>query len=615
MADVNELIGKALDKDLSSYQRRKHIEELAQAEGSADEVHGALKQLLTDDDAYVQREAIQSIKKAGHPRAAADLAEYVASAEDADDYVRRDIIEVLGNLGDPSAKPVLEELTKSDRYTLSYAARRALETLEKAAPPPPPEPEPVTEAPEPVAVEEPAPKESEPEKEPEPAPEADEPEKPSEPEAKEEEPKPVEVKPVEPKPVEVKPIEAKPAEPKPPPPPEPKAESEPEPPPLPPAPSDLDWKRMPRLRAFFTDSWDEVRGWYAVKLQAERELVPLDQKLLDITIALERRRADKDDDIADCQKAIQEDEARIEALNNQARRKRKELDARRAEAKTFWWPFKVFFSPSTRNQHEAAIEELIEGLKEADREIDDREKALKEGCDQLEELSAPLRKLMLESKDLAAGMQEKKQVIVDMHERINERVRKIVCGTGDEELHKRLHPVSDGRRDDPFLKTCIDEIQDAALTSESLEEALKKHKEATAAHRSRCGKASDAMAAQISNGFVIHDEDRSADVRLSAVLRFTEDSSFFGGYSNAEGSAKGRGSAKARYSVEEIDWRPTEGFSESVNQFSGAWEDLGEHLAHEALAHAKCTAAKRTVSDYVDYLRSELERDLREGGR
>jgi hypothetical protein len=369
---------------------------------------------------------------------------------------------------------------------------------------------------------------------------------------------------------------------------------------------------MPRLAAFFDDAWDEVKTWYAEKIQAEREVVPMEKEHLDTIIGIERRRADKDDEMAACRKSIQENETRIEALQNSTRRKKREREMRQVEAEGFWWTIKTFFFPSVHSEWEADVKRLEEEILDDKRQREKARDKLSALNKELAELAAPLADLKAKSARLKKEMRQRRKTIVKMHGRIAKRIFRIVCGTADEELRRRLNPLTQRGDADPFLRTCIDEIQDVALSLKGLRTKLVKHRKATGQCGQRCVEAANALGQGFREGFSIETSERDAKIKLSGDLRFQEESSFFGGYKNAEGWARGTGTATASYAVEEVDWQPSAALGEAVTAYHNTWEELGAQLAGEAFLQARRASAKRTVADYVAYLRSELERDLRE---
>ena len=597
--DLQELLTKVLDAGVAGYERRKIIEELTSLDADPDRIHDTLVALLADEDSYIQREAVKAIGKRMHARAAAELIRFLETKMGKDEYVNRDAVETLEKLGDPSAMSVLKNLSSASSFTLSYAARHAFEALEKIAPAsrtePPAIETPKTEtAPEAPMLE---PKTS-------PVPDASEqrvsapPPPPTASTMEEDAPAKVPIYDSLPKPPAVDTSFPPPTT----------ETSSSKPKDVPP----LNWDRMPRLAAFFDDAWDEVKQWYAEKIQSERELVPLENEHLETMVAIERRRADKDDEIAACRKSIEGLATRIEAIENGIRRKKREYELHDATTEDFWWTIKAFFVPGLRSELKADLERLKEEITEDKRLRKETQAKRTALLKELTDLTDPLDDLMTQSKKLKKEMRTRRKSIVKMHGRITRRIFRIVCGTGDEELHRRLDPLARRHGADPFLRKCIDEIQDVALTLKGLNTKLKKHRKAVRQCGQQCTESADALGQAFRDGFSIDSSERKSTIKLLGRLRFLEESSFFGGYSNAEGSASGSGSATASYVVEETDWRPTPALGEAVNVYHETWETLGARLAGEALLQARRAVAQRTVSDYVAYLRSELERDLRE---
>ena len=59
-------------------------------------------------------------------------------------------------------------------------------------------------------------------------------------------------------------------------------------------------------------------------------------------------------------------------------------------------------------------------------------------------------------------------------------------------------------------------------------------------------------------------------------MNFKEESSFFGGYSNASGAANGKGTATMRYEISETKWEPVASLEENLGKFRARFERLGE---------------------------------------
>jgi len=647
MAQLEELIQTVTDTSGSSFGRRMAVSDLGRSDD--DRAFHALAALLTDDDQYLRREVVSALARKDDYRTIEPLIEALG---DSDDYIQRDAAAALGKLGDVRAVEPLKMLTEDDSYSVRDAAKRALEAIEReprtlAPPPPQPELEIETES---SVVEEAAATTvgEEPEAVPaevETAP--DEPQDESleiEPVDEEAVPEVIEeasedihvddagsilvaeaVKP--PAPLDIEPasspweqvaeiVTAAPLD-------IVTAEIVVEPTSQPAAeiglpsgalllgiPQGFSWDTARRMRAFFGDQLPDIQQAYELLREQQEKLITEEREHHEIVQQLSFRRADKDDDLGQCEDDIDTAREELQRLERSAARVRRDFNQARAEAEslshqlvTSIWPEKAKKSQQMRSEIEGTLRKL-QGKISATR---DRISELEE---EHSELAEPRKTLQAAAESTAADKDVAGELVRAANEAINEGIISTIRRLPREELEARLKQLGVLSADRTYFQACVSEMMAAVGEFDGTVAKLEKSDTEVEQAEDAAGQVIDSLGAAIAAGFHIAAVEKQTPVRLHGSLRFQEEHSFFGGYSGVSGSASGSGSGQATYSVDEVEWRSPADFQQQVAGFAEAWASYGEQTGRREMLSALSTAGRRIVAEYVHFIRTELERDF-----
>ena len=182
------------------------------------------------------------------------------------------------------------------------------------------------------------------------------------------------------------------------------------------------------------------------------------------------------------------------------------------------------------------------------------------------------------------------------------------------ERQDRLKQYAPTAADPVFFEICIEPLMralsEANQQTEHFQSIAEQNDEATAAAQQSLESLGEAIGA----GFYVGVADRKTNVRLTGSLRVSEQHGMFEGYRGADGWASGTGSGDASYQMEEVVWTSPADLPDAVRRFTEAWLRTGRSSARHQRLAAIADADRRTVAEYVRYLRSELERDFQEYG-
>ncbi len=649
MAELEELIQTATDASGSSFGRRMAVSDLGRSDD--DRAFQALATLLKDEDQYLRREVVSALARKRDYRAVEPLIEALI---DDDDYIQRDAAAALGKLGDIRAIEPLQMLSEDDSYSVRDAAKRALEAIEReprTPPQPPPSPPPAEIGLELPDVEDAAVEPEDEEQEEAPAPVETTPDEiqeepfPDEPVSDEvdsemeeesgedvavddipsvsmaevlESPASFEMEPVSapweqvteivaagPSEIVTAEIVVEPTT-------QPTAEIEPLPVDafLHGVPDGFSWESARRMQAFFEDQLPDVQRAYEQLHEQQKKLLIRERDHHEIVQQLGFRRADKDDDIAQCEDEIDAAKEKLLRLEQSAARARRELNRVKAEANSIGhhvssmiWPDKAKKNQQLRSDIEAALRKL-EQQTAATR---DRISELNE---QHAELTEPRKRLQAAAEGSTADTDAAGELVREASEEINERITRIVRHLPQDELDARLKQLGVMSADGAYFHACVTELMTALSELDGTLSQSKKADVESDEAVDLARQATDALGSAIASGFHVVDVEMQTPVRLNGSLHFKEDHSFFGGYSGASGSATGSGTGQASYSVDQMEWQSPGDFRQQVADFAESWALCGEQTARREMLSAMAVAGRRIVAEYIHFIRTELERDF-----
>jgi len=648
MAALEELIETAIDSGGSSFGRRMAVADLGKSDDNR--AFETLATLLDDEDQYLRREVVTALTRKGDHRTVEPL---IQALDDTDDYIQRDAAVALGRLGDVRAVDPLGTLLDHDSYSVRDAAKRALEAIEReprtlAQSPPPPAAE--TEVEPPAAEEKIVDTEDEKEQTPTVAVETAPEELHEEPDQIEavdeaflpdvdeetsdeidtddidsismaeglESLPPLDVEPVSspwepvtdiaaagPSGIVTAEIVVEPTSPAP-------GDVEP----LPPdafllgIPRAFSWETARRMRVFFADQLADVQQAYERLHEQQKKLLVAERKHHQTVQQLGFRRADKDDDLGQCEDDIDAAKEELRRLEQSAARARRDLNRVKTEANsmghqlvTSIWPDKGKKNQQMRSQIEAALRQLEHRITTIRGRISELNE--KHG-----ELAEPRKRLQAAAERLAADKDSSGDVMREASEEISERIMSTIRLLPRDELDSRFKQLGVLSTDGAYFHACVNgflsALSELGGTLSQLEKADTEVAEAADAAQQTC----ESLGTAIASGFHTATVEKQTPVRLSGSLHFKQDHSFFGGYSGASGSASGSGSGQASYSIEEVQWRAPTEFQNQVADFAESWGACGERTARREMLSASEIACRRIVAEYIHFIRTELERDF-----
>lgn len=615
MSEFEKLAAIAGDTTATSYERRQAIDELAKQRD--DRTVAVLASLLDEKDRYFRREVIAALSRM---RISGVVEPLLRALQDDDENIRRDAAAALGKCRDPRALEPLKGLLSDSAYFVRDAAERAVNELQEAGialdAGEQPEPDRVSEADQPVAPESDQPAET-------PAPPAATPATEEEDQPPRAEPPATEPPATEPPAAEIPlativddstPRDTVAAEPSPVAEPAPTVEPAPAAEPVPDRqpPTTIRWSACRRMRAFFGDELPDLQSDYEELFAHERRLRELDAEHQQVVSKFDWEQADKGDDLEELEAQIDEAESAITKLRREAANIRVDQNRVERDATSIGHQLAALVWTDKQRELDRQRGSLKSRLKTADEKLSWWQTQLEALHDRHERLRVPLEKLQAETRDLVHAKQAAADAFHRIRKEIDQRILGLLRTLPEETLTERLQMVCSDASRAENLRLVIDELRQWLVEATKSETELQAVQQRFKLLQDTTANSTSSLAEAISDGFEIVGVERETTVRLRARVRFKEKSSFAGGYSNADGSAEGTGSATASYTIDEIHWRPTADHAERIRQFAESWDNLGELAARQQMLEAEQAASERCVDECVCLLRLELERDFHE---
>jgi hypothetical protein len=663
MSDIAALIEAATDTSQASFRRKMAVADLARSkEPRATET---LIALLHDEDTYLRREVVSGLAKTEDPAAIEPL---IGVLEADDDYLLRDAAEALGRFGDRRAIQPLRKLLEDNSYSVRYAAERSLKQIDERQPPAKDggrrqvsAPETTTEQVKPESEERAGDRDAalsieedhvatatdaerqvdseSPSGQPSSPPSASDAE-PNEEDARQDVIQAMAVDDAESTespgvtdaadvatavtplaPVKaftaVQPVEdvvtaelSTPASD-----PWPQATERQTPAPPTYAHRGRDWDRARRFRTVFGTVAPELRDLYDALAAAEAGVLESEGKYRLVLDRLGDEQSASREGLTRLEKNLSQAAKELAELEREKKRHRRKQYKLEREASTLSFQIASFMSSERTRRNREEIRKLAAEISRLDAVAEATQARREKLQQQYDALAAPLKQLQQQAEELAETRASRRQAIGDAQEAIDIWMSDQLSRLPTEDLQQRIAELAESSPNATLLAICADELIRAAAEIEKYSVELLEAETTSEQSVAAAGAATDDLGATIAAGFRLASAERRTNVRLSGSLQFREERGTFGGFSGADGTARGSGSGQAVYTVDELQWNASSEFRSRVMAFKDAWTQCGTAAARSELLQVLVAAARRRVEDLTRLIRTEVERDFAAGGR
>ena len=618
MSEMNELFEVAEDKTQSSYRRRQAVSDILKEYPEDSRTLNLLNNLLGDADQHFKRDLVSAMRDVSSPQLLPVLKPMLS--ED-DDYLRRDIIQLIGKVGTADDLSLIEPLCDDKSFSVNYAAKQAVEAIKNRLPV-------IEKAPEPVEPVETAVEEN-PQEILEPVPEA-----PTAPEKPEPEPAiaPEVISALEP----VEPAADEAVKPEP-------TVSEKIPRELQQVPESIhnnsifEEKSADEVREDFEnrisstytnltplltvtgtpDSSQILKDFFAARYQValtlykhlEKASKELPQKELELSQT--RRKvtlyeADKADDLEASEDSVEEKSKDVEEIEWQMQKTRKELSDIEAENKHLLESVWLALSATRKQEMEQKKAELNKKLSKLKKQLANEEAEFQKHQSESLSLGEPLKLLRDELQQKEKDCQTCRQKVARLDAEINQFYQEYLLGLDPLEMEQALK-VFKGKG--VVAEAAARRIIKAVARFKNLIEQVEQEKaQQTPAIESSQQKL-QVLGEELAKCFYVNKKSRSEKVSIDASVKFSEEKSFWG-YSNASGTASGRGEATARYEIEDIEWRPSPSINNALEDLTTDMQVLGQKSATLEQLEFETSAAAVLLRDYIETVRCFVESDF-----
>ncbi|MCM8529980.1 MAG: hypothetical protein NE330_02370 [Lentisphaeraceae bacterium] len=608
MAEFDDLVSVVEDDKQSSYKRKQALTDLIKNFKDDDKTLTVLEKVFQTDDSFMLREAVSSFKNIAASDQHLVILKGLLSKDD--DYLKKDVIQILGDSGSASDLEIIKSYTEESSYSVSYAAKQALSKLEErlAA---------VEVAPEPEALKE------------------EKPEVVEEVSTSDKEVSTVEVT-VEDEPVvEDTPIVHKVT----------KAVET----------SQVDEtlqedllneKREslhdnsifkdktisaihqeyeqtstsefseqvpaffansqsvnePVLKKFFGGSSQSALALYNQLESHQHQLPSLENKLSEIRRQLTFLEADKADDVELSTTSVKDTTKDTDELKWQIKKCEVRLKDIETENNSF---FKSFFNSLSQDKQEkidSEKRELEKTLKSLKNELDESEMSLLEGQAEAQQLMQPFLVLQQELSSAELARDSCLEKISSIDQEINDHYLRYVFET--EELEKSLSFLGDKT---PVFESILKKLAILKVQVQKSETLIEVENVKLVSAKDSALEKINALGTAIEKGFQTVKRPHQTNVSIKANISFKEESSFFGGYSNASGSAHGVGNATLKYDIVDTTWMEVAELPSRIEAYEDGFSELGQLSGKIELLDKTCRSQQIQFRQYVDYIRLMVE--------
>jgi len=591
MAELREVIAQVLDKQASGYRRRRALEALALLRDP--EVAETLRALLQEPDKYFRREVVNLLLRRQSPEVTGLLQQ---ALNDPDDVIRRDAALALGDLGEAACVSALQRLQQEPHYLVREAATRALEQLSRRGIGVPATAAPADTPPgaaEPAAAAEPTPASKAPAPAPSPAPA----------------PEPVPAPVVAPRP----PPAPRPV-------PRPAAHAATVPAPAAPPPPTALFPAVPgpsaqrRMATFFSDRLAQAQQRYAALLERQRALPDLELRLREVNAELGWHRADKEDELAECNQQLTAVDRRERELIVRQKAAASELLMAQAAHESFLFKLNRLFNGQAEVDHRKRCDSLQLQLQELAGKLKECERQQATLSAERAALLEPIATREASSATLTGEHQQALAAWGEADAAIDQLYASVLLGTPAAELDARLQRLAQQSPQPGFFTACVQAHAAALRQAEVAAPAVAAAREALTAANAAGATALADLGAIVAESFGAQTVPREVTVKLVGTVTFQGEGGMFGS-SGPSGSARGSGSGKGEYEIDRLAWSPHPELVARVQVLGATATDAGRRAAELTIAEARQCAGSAAVGDWIRLLRGEVERDLAPGGR
>jgi hypothetical protein len=364
----------------------------------------------------------------------------------------------------------------------------------------------------------------------------------------------------------------------------------------------------------FGERLEEAQRRYAALAERQGRLPAVEVKLREVQAELGWHRADKEDELAECDRQLAALAQREQELVVREKATGSDLTAAQLAHDSFLFKLSRLFNNQAEAEHlrkcdglEAQLKELAGKLVVCRRE---REGLLAERA----ALQEPIATREASSATLAAEHQELLAAWTAADQAVDQLYTEVLQRTPEAELAGRLQRLAQGALQPAFFAACAQTYAAALRQAAAAEPVVASAREALAAANAIGATALTELGALVTESFGVQTVPREVQVKLSGTVSFQGEAELFGS-SGPSGSARGAGSGTGEYEIDRLAWSPHPELAARTQVVTAAATAAGQRSAELALAEAQALASQAAVADWIRLLRLEVEREPVAGGR
>ena len=358
----------------------------------------------------------------------------------------------------------------------------------------------------------------------------------------------------------------------------------------------------PQLKKFFGVQIQSVMSLYKQLKECQKQLPEKEKKLSECRRKLTMLEADKADDIEISKSTVVERSKKSKDLEWEIKKIKLDLKDLDEENNKFFISLLNSFSEDRQVEIDNKKKDLEKNLDKLKKKLSESDVELNEDQTEVEALKKPLIALEQELKNCENDRDSCLKRLMSAEQEINAAYLKVITESYDVEDHLSFLNEKSviAKSIVTKLKLLVEKLSLTKAELSRLEESLKDLDSNSYASTKTLGDS-------LEKSFRTVRTSAKEKVSVSANVNFKEESSFFGGYSNASGSAQGKGSATMRYEISETKWEPVASLEENITKFRGQYEKLGEISTASSILRGKITSQENQLRQYIDYLRMMIE--------
>ena len=318
--------------------------------------------------------------------------------------------------------------------------------------------------------------------------------------------------------------------------------------------------------------------------------------------------ADKADDLESSDESMGESSKELQDLEWNIKKCKVKIDKIKDENSSLFNSMLSVFSGGHK-------QEADEKVATAEKELDKLKKKAAMTHGELKRhqgVSSSLKKPIVDlQKEVHQRKKERDEILLKVQsseEEINLLYHKVLLESSSLELESKLAVLKDSGNSSlakgisSHLAVLLNKLNSLQEVEKKEELHFKELQAAGAAHLEHLSK-------EICSSIHTVTHKRKEKVSIQASLKFEEEKGFWG-YSGASGSAAGSGSARATYQIEESEWRQSAQLKNSLNDFSRGYGVLGSKSSALEFIALDIKTTKESLNAYLDYLRIAVEQDF-----